>query len=201
MKKYLFALLTVLLVTSTVSAELVTPSVSSEGAKVLNSHRYGILSLDVYVPSTDTADAYSPYTDTTPIIGGKYFLLEHTAIEVGLEFDIRGEKEEYSEYLWAGTHVGLYGAYVRYFAKKRISPYVKAGAAIALNTGDRYDNNAIDQDEMDFSIIGGFGTEFFVTKELSISAEALIRLQLSPAVHFETVTPAIKASFYFDNFL
>lgn len=197
MKKSLLAILIVLMFTLSMSAEPVSTGTDNS----VNAHRYGVLSLDVYVPFTGlTSDPYSPYTDQTPMISGKYFLMENSALELGLEFDFRSEKEEYpQEYYGDGTHIGLYGAFVHYFAKKRISPYAKAGLAMGINSGDYYELN--DQDEMDFALIGGFGTEFFVTKEFSISAEALIRLLVSPTVHFSTITPAIKASFYFDNFL
>ncbi len=196
MKKSLLAILVVLMLTVSISAEPV--STGTDTAK--NAHRYGVMSLDVYVPLTgSTADPYSPYTDGTPMISGKYFLMENSALELGFEFDFRTDKEEYPAYYADGTHIGLYGAFVHYFAKKRISPYVKAGLAIGINSGDYYE--LVEQDEMDFALIGGFGTEFFVTKEFSISAEGLIRLMLSPTVHFSTITPAIKASFYFDNFL
>ena len=93
--------------------------------------------------------------------------------------------------------IGLYGGYLYYLVNKRISPYFKIGLGITSKSGAHYEP----YDDFGFDALGGMGAEFFVTKEFSISAEALMRLQLSPTIIFESVEPSIRASFYFDSFL
>ena len=159
----------------------------------IHSHQAGMLSLDLTILPLNTDTVSDP--KAIAILGGKYFLTDSSAIEGGVGFSFRGEKT--SEFQEKGWGLGLYGAYVYYLTNKRISPYLKAGLGITSKNGDHYEPD----DDFGFNALGGLGAEFFVTKEFSISAEALMRLQLSPTVIFESVEPSIKASFYFDNIL
>jgi hypothetical protein len=159
----------------------------------IHSHQAGMVSLDLTILPLNTDAASDP--QAIAILGGKYFLTDTSALEGGLGFSYRNEKS--SENQEKGFGLGLYGAYVYYLANKRISPYLKVGLGITSKNGAYYEPD----DNFGFNAIGGMGAEFFVTKGFSISAEALIRLQLSPTVIFESVEPSIKASFYFDNFL
>jgi len=164
----------------------------------IHSHQAGMVSLDLTILPVNTDVPSDP--KAIAILGGKYFLTDSSALEGGFGISWRNEKT-YNDPLKddqkKGFGLGLYGAYVYYMTNKRISPYLKVGLGISSRSGAHYEP----YDDFGFDALGGLGAEFFVTKEFSISTEALLRLQLSPTVIFESVEPSIKASFYFDNFL
>ena len=136
-----------------------------------------------------------PYSNSATV-GGKYFLDRKSAVEGGFSFNFQHEKE--SENQEDGLMFEISGAYVQYLDIDRISPYLKYGGKISYAMGDYYELK--DEDEFGMAAIIGIGAEYFVTPQFSIAAEALMEFQLSPCVRFHTITPAIKASFYFDYF-
>lgn len=135
-----------------------------------------------------------PYSNSAAV-GGKYFLDRKGAVEGTVSFNFQHEKENEQE---DGLAFDVSGAYLQYIDIKRIAPYLKYGGKISYAMGDHYE--AKDEDEFGLAAILGFGVEYFVTSQFSIAAEALMEFQVAPCVRFHTITPAIKASFYFDYF-
>ena len=136
-----------------------------------------------------------PFSNSATV-GGKYFLDNKSAVEGGLSFNFQHEKEDENQE--DGLMFEISGAYIQYLEVERISPYLKFGGKMSYAMGDHYELR--EEDEFGLSAIIGIGAEYFVTPQFSIAAEALMDFQLAPAVRFQTVTPAIKASFYFDYF-
>ena len=197
LKKGFFMLLGLLLVSVPAFAKDPVKS-TPKPRSAIHSHQAGMISLDLTILPVNTDVPADP--KAIAILGGKYFLTDNSALEAGFGFSFRNEKtynDPLKEDQKKGFGLGLYGAYVYYMANKRISPYLKAGLGISSRNGAHYEP----YDDFGFDAIGGMGAEFFVTKEFSISAEALMRLQLSPTIIFESIEPSIKASFYFDSFL
>ena len=192
MKKALLVMLCLLFAAITANAQEKAATYTKSSSSI-HSHQAGKLSLDLTILPLNTDS--DPDPKSIAMLGGKYFLTDNAAIEAGAGFSYRNEKS--SENQESGWGFGLYGAYVYYLANKRVSPYLKGGLGIMSKNGDHYEPD----DDFYFDALGGLGTEFFVTKEFSISAEALMRLRLSPTVVFESIEPAIRASFYFDGFL
>ncbi len=144
----------------------------------------GLSALNVSVPYSNSAT-----------VGGKYFIDKKSAVEGGISFNFQHEKDDEQE---DGLGFEISGAYLQYIDVKRISPYLKYGGKLSYAMGDYYENK--DEDEFGMAAIIGVGAEYFVTRQFSISAEALMEFQVAPCVRFHTITPAIKASFYFDYF-
>lgn len=139
-------------------------------------------SLDVAIPESDSL-----------LIGGKYFLSNNTALDCAASLSLQAEKE--SKGLEDAYATEISGAYVYYLSDSRISPYLKGGVTVSYKTGDYYESR--NEDDFGLGLLAGFGTEFFVTKEFSISAQAQINVQFSPTIYFGSFTPLLKASFYF----
>ena len=156
----------------------------------------------LHVSITDHHGASGPgekyFGDVRSAVGGKYFLDRKTAVEgeVTLVFG----NEEKSENQEEGVMMGISGAYIQYIDVDRVSPYLKYGGRFAYLMGDAYEDNE-DDDHFFLEARAGFGTEYFITPELSIGAEALIGLQVAPTVVFNGLIPSIRISFYFDDFV
>ena len=182
MKRCLLGFVILIMFFGTAFAEEETSLQSGAFSLEETSLRAGAFSLDVAIPESDSV-----------LIGGKYFLSNNTALECGASLNLQAEKESKGQEDGYATEIS--GAYVYYLSNSRISPYLKGGATVSYKTGDYYENRNVDG--FGLGLLAGFGTEFFVTKEFSISAQAQINVQFSPTIYFRTFTPLLKASFYF----
>ncbi len=150
-----------------------------------NSLYMGATALDIYAP-----------LDGTARIGGRYFLSDGAALELALSFRFQNEESDVAQA--GGGMFSLQAAYDYYLTDTRVSPYLKGGLEFGYAGGDEYENS--NDDGFLFGILGGFGAEFFIIKQFSVSGEALVIMQFSPSVIIATVTPRVKASFFFDLF-
>lgn len=148
------------------------------------------------IAAGEAKEQYFP--DTATAVGFKYFLDRKSAVEgeASIIFMNEEEVEEQQE----GIMISLCGAYIQYIDMDRVSPYFKYGGKISYLMGDAYENYN-DDDHFFVEARGGFGIEYFVTREFSIGVEALAALQVAPTVVFNSIIPSVRASFYFDDLI
>jgi len=125
-------------------------------------------------------------------IGGSYVLSADSALQFDVGLGWQSEKKSKNTLSGWGLKAG--GYYVGYMTKTRVSPYYKGGVALAKNGGDANKGN----DDLEFSLAGGVGAEFWVTKEFSLGGEALIGAPLTPVLKLGTAMSSLYATFYFD---
>lgn len=148
------------------------------------------------IASGEAEENYFP--DVRTAVGFKYFLDRKSAVEG--EASLIFMSEEKTEGQEEGIQIGLAGAYIQYIDMDRVSPYLKYGGRVTYLMGDAYENNN-DDDHLFLEARGGFGVEYFVTREFSIGVEALLSLQVTPTVVFNSIIPSVRASFYFDDLI
>ena len=138
------------------------------------------------------------FPDTETAVGFKYFLDRKSAVEG--EASLIFMNEEAVEEQQEGIMISLCGAYIQYIDMDRVSPYFKYGGKISYLMGDAYESNN-DDDHFFVEARGGFGVEYFVTREFSIGVEALAAFQVAPTVVFNSIIPSVRASFYLDDLI
>jgi opacity protein-like surface antigen len=145
------------------------------------------------------------------LMGARMMLDEKTGIDLDFIFNFASDtKNGESE----GLALALTASYFQYFKKERLSPYYKAGVNLSIFTDDKdIDTNDVEEAEVaaalnelgfesdshgddDITLSAGLGTEYFVTPEFSLFAEALLKISFSPFT-VETVSPQAGLSFYF----
>lgn len=135
--------------------------------------------------------AFEAAWDGRPIIAGKYFLTDSSAILLGLGLEIQTEDEDQGQE--AGQVIDIIANYQSFFTSTRLAPYMVGGAELGIKSGDAYE----DDDDVYLTLVGGFGAEFFVWENFAIAGEWTVRLQVNPSIVFRTSQPAVKAVFFF----